>query len=441
MSDAAMPVCVLCQASPQGRKGQPYRPRLMKDGTPAAPRGWKRTADGLRCLACTQANYLPRSVRVRLSGCASGSRDEWVECLQHLNRASQAVARFANWYLQQLLAADLAMAPYAGDELPPCPAVDYYAAATRLFPEIAPRGLCTAAQMVASYYRERRFAVLVAKNRNVDTYRWDGLPVPVSNQAWRIVAEEGRGLLLRIQGAPGKSWLLRISADGINLQRLRQLVAGEAEAGAAFFVRRARAPRPGEAKGVKRKRAWFLRISVRVPKPSRARGQAAALKVLTLGHDRESLLYGVTDDPRDEPLEIPALDLREQIIGHLKRDAKRQIDAATWYRQMPRRKAKRWAARRAAGGERQNAKTAYAIKCVAQELAWQCERLGVGEVNYDVTDRGFVPRFPWRKLRDAIACALESRGIALHITAGDEPPEDETTEQTNGRCQAEERNG
>lgn len=438
-----IPTCCLCGTQPKGKKGAAYVPKLLKTGELAAPRGWKRSGAGLRCPACTQANYLNRSIRVRLVNMANDDWSEFAACRQHLAAASGQVAQFSNWLLQQLLAADLAMAPYAGNELPPCPKIDYYDEATRLFPAIAPRGLCTAAQMVTSYYRERRFAVLVAKQRNVDTYRWDGLPVPVSNQAWKIVSIDAAGILLRIQGAAGKSWLIKAYADGINWQRMKQLFAGEAEGGAAFFVRRARKPQPGEPRGATRKRSWFLRISARVPKPSFRKSRGVALKVLTLGHDAESLLFGVTDDPADEPLELPALDLRTQVAGHIKRDAKRQIDATTWYRQMPARKRRRWAARRRAACDKANAKVAYTIKCVAAELARMCEARGIGEVNYDTTDRGFLPRFPYFKLRSAIACALENAGIMLHVTGAAGADEDETNDppETNGHCQAEERNG
>lgn len=437
----AIPTCCVCGQQPKGKKlgpdkYAPYVPVALKDGTARLPRNWKWATDtDMRCPVCTQANYLPRSLRLRITGCASGSEEEWSEVKSHLNEASWQVACFANWYLQQLLAADLAMAPYAG-KMPPAPEVEWYAEATKLFPAIAPRGLCTAARMVAKYYNERRFEVLVKKKRNVDTYRWDGLPVPVSSQAWKIVAID-KAILLRIQGAPGKSWLLKVFADGPSLAAMRQIVAGEAEPGAAFFVRRARAPRPGEAKGEKRKRSWFLRISGLVPKPSR-KNATSTLKVLTLGHDREALLYGVTDDDNDEPLIVPAQDIREMLAGHRKRDRKRQVDATTWYLAMPARKRRRWAARRTAGCDKQQAKLDYAIKCVASHVAFRCERLGVGEVNYDTTPREWIESFPYRKLRSAITCALEARGIALHVSGAGDQDNDETME-SDGHCQAEER--
>lgn len=442
-----IPACCLCGQQPKGKKIKegvyaPYVPVARKDGTARLPRNWKWATDtDMRCPVCTQANYLPRSLRLRIVGCASGSLEELAEVKLHLNEASRQVACFANWYLQQLLAADLAMAPYEG-KMPPVPEVEWYGAATGLFPAIAPRGLCTAARMVLKYYRERRFEVLVQKKRNVDTYRWDGLPVPVSSQAWKLV-EMDKNILLRIQGAPGKSWLLKVFADGPSLAAMRQIVSGEAEAGAAFFVRRARAPRPGEAKGEKRKRSWFLRISALVPKPARTNSKRK-LKVMTLGHDREALLYGVSDDDSDDPLIVPGKDIREMVAGHQKRDRKRQIDATTWYRAMPARKRRRWAARRTAGCAKQQAKLTYAIKCVASHVAWRCERLGVGEVNYDTTPRDWIASFPYRQLRFALTCALEARGIALYISGADDAGDAEDTEatkKTDGHCQAEERNG
>ncbi|MCI0357920.1 MAG: hypothetical protein L0211_05455 [Planctomycetaceae bacterium] len=415
------PTCCLCGAQAKAPKAHPDKPfRRLKDGSLAAPMGWKKTADNMRCRDCTRANYITRSVRVRLIGAESGNADEWAVIRKSLNANSALVAKFANWYLQRLLAADLAMQPFEG-KLPACPEVDYYADARRLFPTINPQGLGQAARTVRAYYADRRFAVLVAKNRNVDTYRWDGLPIPVHVQSWSLVAEEDRGIILRIGGEAGGSWRVKIYADGINLTRVHQLMSGEAEAGAASFIRRARPPREGEAKGQRRKRSWYLRIAGRFPKPT-AKRKRLATKVLTLGHDKECLLYGVTDHDGDEPVEIHAADLRSMICGHRRRDRKRQVDCSTIYRAMPRRKAKRWAAARTVLAAKHQAKVTQVLKEVASHVAWKCERLGVDEVNYDPTDRGWIDGFPFHRLKSALANALEGRGIAFHSTGDDSSP-------------------
>lgn len=410
-----MTMTVTCQDCPAQTQARP-----AKDGGAKTPRSWKRTEAGFRCPQCQAAQFMPRSIRLRIVGPHESEERDVKAMYQALYEASCQSNQFANWYLQRLLAADLAVTDQIGGlpktangtpKLPPAPQVEWYHDATRLFPHVAPSSLVQQARMVASYYARERFAALVAKTRNVRSYRWDGLPVVVNAQAWKLIRLEDERIVLRAQIGPGKSWTMNVAAQGENLARMRQLVEGEATAGTAVFVRRAREPRPGETKRV---RVWYLRISAQVPRPQRGKAARRAEKVLTLGHDADCLLYGVIDEG-DETFEYPAPALRALIAAHKKLDRQRQIDASYRREGWSRRKARRWAAGRTAACARNNLKIAAEIDLAAATLVRWCQAHRVGEVNYDVTPRGWIESFPYVALRDRIKTSLENAGIYLHV--------------------------
>jgi hypothetical protein len=419
MSDRVPLNCLACQA--------PYAPkqggaRRAKDGTAKTPPGWRKTADGYRCPTCQAAAYMGRSLRVRILGVADDEPRTLPEMYAALHAASKQSNQFANWYLQQLLAADLAqLAQCRGEKkFPPCPDVpEWYGQATALFAACAPSSLVQQAQMVKRYYSKERFAALAAMVKNVRSYRWDGLPVVVNAQSWRIVRIESGGIALRAQIGPGPSWRLRIWAEGRHLAWLRQIADGEVTPGAAMFVRRARPPRPGESRG---KRVWFLRISAQVPRPQRRRGQSLSERTLRLGHDAQSLLYGALDDA-DDVFEYPAPALRSLIAAHKKLDRQRQIDASYRRQHWSGRKAKRWAAGRTAACQRNSAKVRAELALCAAALVRWCQAHDVTAVDYDVTPRGWMESFPYRALLERLRTSLENAGIYVHVEGQASEPE------------------
>lgn len=408
-----------------------------KDGSAKTPMRWRKIEGGFRCPKCQKGQFMGRSIRLRINGPHESETRDKAEMYRALNAASKESNQFGNWYLQQLLAADVlqtqgivgfAKTAKGTAKIPPAPQVDYYAAATKLFPHIAPSSLVQQARMVASYYAKERFSALVAMRRNVRGYVWDGLPVVVSAQAWKLVRLEDNLIVLRAQIGPGKSWTLRVFAEGENLQRMRQIAAGEVLPGAAMFVRRARGQRPGETKRV---RVWYLRISAQVPRPKKTRGPSLKEKTLTLGHDKESLLYGSPDEG-DDVFEYPAPTLRSLIAAHKKLDRQRQIENSFRVQisrqrgsvsvppprrgeQWSKRKALRWCAARTAACERNRNKVKAEIAMCAASLTNWCVAHNITAVDYDVTPRGWMESFPYYALTERIKVSLENAGIAVHL--------------------------
>lgn len=409
--------CIDCAAERQSS--------VAKDGSAKTPMGWRKIEGGYRCGKCQKKAFVGRSIRLRILRPAANEERDMQAMYRALNAASVESNKFANWYLQRLLAADLLQLAHCEGlpktsgkvKLPPAPNVEWYREGTRLFPSVAPSSLVQQARMVASYYAKERFAALVAMNRNVRSYRWDGLPVIVNAQAWKLVRIDSDRIVLRAQIGPGKSWHLDVFVEGENLQRMRGIADGAIIPGTAVFVRRARAPRPGEAKRV---RVWYLRISAQVPRALR-RNSRIAKSVLTLGYDAESLLYGSVDDSEDA-YEYSGYELRKSIVKYERLDRRRQIDASVRREQWSKRKARRWAADRTAACEKRANKTAAEIDLCAAHLTRWCESHGICEVNFDRSPRGFLNTFPYRRLADRIQTSLENAGIAIFFS-GDEADE------------------
>lgn len=398
------------------------------------PKRWRKTADGFRCPKCQAERYVGRSIRIRITGPAEGETRDKAEMYRALNAASASSNRFANWILQKLLAADaIQLAAISGEKtkdgklkIPKMPQVDWYREATRLFPECAPTSLCQQKQMIERYYGKERFAALVAMNKNVRSYRWDWLPVVVHVQSWKLLRIDGDKIVMRAQIGPGKSWTLNIFATGENLSRMRQLADGEVIPGTAMFVRRRREPRPGETKRV---RVWYLRVSAQVPRSKKKRQRGLKEKTMSLGYDADSLLYGVIEG-EDSPFEYPAVELRKSVVKFERLDRRRQIDNSFMRQHWKKRKANRWAVDRTASCAKRLDRVNSQLELCVASLVRVCESRGVTAIEFDTTQRDWLPSFPYAALEQRIKTSLENADIALHVLGKNEQ------QNSSGLCQA-----
>lgn len=412
---------VFCRCNPAERQ---YVSAPTKDGSTAKiPKGWRKIEEEFVCCECVAKRFFARSFRVQIVGVAgepeTGGRT-MEEFRVQLRAAAREAARYGNWLVAKLFAADQAVLTpeheWSKTKLPPCPQVDLYQPA--MFPRMSPAGMTAVAQMVRGWYSERRFDALVKMDRSVESYRFGYLPVEVRAADWKIVQQENKYIFRGVTIAPGKSWALRVFCDPHNLGHLKACVAGDALPLGLKIVRRTKQPIPGgNGKPVK---AWFFRVSVLLPrKPKRQSHQEITL---TLGHDGDSLLFG-TLDGKEEVFEFPGVEVRKQIVGGDRSDRHRQTEQSLTRGLMPRRKAQRWGADRTRVAGNRVRKIAYQLHLAASALVRWCRSHGVTSVDYDTADRGFVPHFPWRELRDNIACGLEAENIGLHVI-GEEPAAD-----------------
>lgn len=249
------------------------------------------------------------------------------------------------------------------------------------------------------------------------SYRWDGLPVPVHNQAWRLERIEEQEIVLRLQVGPGQSWRLGVVAEAVHLTRMRQLASGEAEAGTAWLMRRRRKPRPGETQV---RRSWFLRISGLFPRPTSVRGRTHQERTLRLGHDQESLWFGSIDGDPEAVFEYTGFALRKAIVGHDRMDRRRQVDDSLRRGLWSRRKQRRWTQDRSAACARARAKIDAELHLAVTALVRWCRSHRVTAIDYETDDRGFLPHFPYARLAEFLRTACENEGLALHLLTAEE---------------------
>lgn len=407
--------------------GRQVKAKLATDGeTLKLPRGWRRIGGEMLCndqgrgetkkSGCISRRYYVRSFRAQITGMAATEARTWEECRRAMAESARMSAAYGNWFTRELFAHDPAAAtppaewPRTKDgkpKLPPLPVVNGYR--PDLFPRLSGATISALAQMVRGWYSERRFEMFVALDRSIENYRFGFLPIEVRAADWKIKQAGDRYEFHGLTLAPGKSWAVSVYCDPRNLAHLKACANGTAEALALKVVRRTKQPIPGT--NGKPTRAWFCRVSVLLPRTPRRASHAET--TLTLGHDAESLLYGSLEDGSE--FEYPGWDVRKMIVGGDKADRKRQQQDSLYRGVMPRRKLKRWRQDRTRASESRARKIDYQVHCAAAALVRWCRSRGVTSVDYEITDRGFVSHFPWRKLRDYIACGLEAADIALHV--------------------------
>lgn len=409
MKDALCPeaACSRCDAK--------IKARLNKDGGLKTPRGWVRDGEAWLCPKCRQSLFVTRAYRAEIIGPADSESRNKQEFYTAAWAASTACAKFANWYLQRLFAADPAASMRFGEKpkLPAMPTVDFYRDATAMFGDLSPRVLCQLAQTVRSYYSRERFDCFVRMTRCVRSYRWSGLPIPIPRQAWSLITLPDGTLGVSLAIGPGKNWKLKMRCDASQRAALALVQAGDAVAGAASLRLVSRELRSGESAGQRRK-FWTLRIAVRSPRPkARQRHQD---KVLQLGHDAGCLWVGAIQDDADGELwEFPAVRLKQRIVGHWLKDKRRQIDDQQQGRQLSRRARKRLRGERTSLCDKHQERVRAEIKLQIATLVGRCVSAGITAVEYDTSDRGWLRSFPWSNLQTQLVAALETQGIACHL--------------------------
>lgn len=402
--------------------GKTIKARPSKDGGPKTPKGWRKLVGVFTCPECVRSAYYTRGFRVEIRGLAEGEERDVKEFRAALAAASKASARFGNWYVQRLFAADLAASPTLDktkdgkDKLPPMPEMYVYPEAVKAFPELSGGCIAGLTQMVRGWYAKRRWEALVALNRSVENYRFGYLPVEVRKQDWSLKSLADGKFCIKCAVAPGKSWLVGAWADSINLTRLRQIAKGDAIPLAMKIVRGSKTLANGE-----RVKSWFFRISAMFPRTPKRNTHKEI--TLTLGHDPGCLLFGSLEGS-DDVFEFPGVSVREIIVNGDKADKKRQQQASMCRQFTSRRGAERWGRHRSKLCEKRNRQIGKQIELAAASLARWCVSHRVTSVDYDTRSMGFVCHFPWHALKQKIHDVLEREGIALHVLESEQITEE-----------------
>lgn len=417
------PIIVTCEC------GATAKARPAKDGSAKTPMRWCKNIDGsFMCHKCREAKYITRTIRCEVSGLADSETRTLKEFVGAAYDCSRACNRGANWLLQRLFAIDPATDPTTWTKtakgstvLPALPEFNNcYSEMTRAFPEISPSVITQLASSVRRYYCKERFEVLVALSRSTRSYRSTALPIPIPMQAWKFIVLPDGFYGAQLAVSPGKSWKVKLRIDANRRSYVTQIMEGVAPfRGTATLKLISREMRSGERKGTKIQQ-WTLLVSGRFPRKRQRQNHQEI--TLQLGNDAKCLWVGqILESDRDDDFwEFPAVRLKERIVRHAMRDKRRQIDDSQMPRTISRRAQKRLKESRTAHCDTHQAFVAKEIEQQIAALVRRCVSRGVTSVDYDITDRGWTKSFPWYRLREKLAIALENEAIGLHLIGAEE---------------------
>jgi hypothetical protein len=288
------------------------------------------------------------------------------------------------------------------------PRIYLYPEARERFPALSPQTVASLVQDVQAAYRANRYELLWTGARALTTYRYPA-PYPIPSQAWRLDEEQGRWFVALRLG--DRRWRLKLRGGPhmrYQAERLRQLLTGEAQRGAATIyqvVAQHGSHRTGMSNGERDVRvmlkmaAWLQKIE---PPPREG--------VLCVRTGPDALLSIAGHDWR-----IDAAPLRGVLSATARRRHALTVNHAHERRQ-PRRRRQGMADALSELSRRSRLRIADACHTYAAHVAAYAERQRASWIEYDDRDRSALPSFPWEQLRQAIAMTLEESGMRLiHI--------------------------
>jgi hypothetical protein len=287
------------------------------------------------------------------------------------------------------------------------PRIYLYPEARQLFPNLSAQAVAALAQDVGRRYQARRYDVLWTRASSIPTYRYPA-PCAIPAQAWSLHEHEGRWT---VSLRPGdRRWGLRLRGGPhmhYQRQRLRQILAAEAERGALTIYETA-APGTGDRGSAAHGTRVMLKIAAWLPKGPAAEGDA----ILHVRTDPSALLFAEPDWRID-----PA-----PVRGVLAADARRRtsiIANLRLERGQPRRRREGIEGALSELSRRSRQRLAEACRTYAAHLVTYATERGAAVVQYDDSTRSALPHFPWEELRRRVAEKLDERQIQfLHVNAG-----------------------
>lgn len=374
---------------------------LTKAGEPRTPKGWKVLHERAHCPTCKLQAYMLRAVTLPVSGPEGAP---WATFRDALRTAWSEATRCSNWVMTEHYARDVRRD--AEDRtLRKMPHIYLYPEARERFPALSPQTVASLVQDVQAAYRANRYELLWTGARALTTYRYPA-PYPIPAQAWRLDEEQGRWFVVLRLG--DRRWRLKLRGGPhmrYQAARLRQLLTGEAQRGAATIyqvIAQSGTHRTGVSSGEREARV-MLKMAAWLPKiesPSRA-------GVLCVRTGPDALLSIAGHDWR-----IDAAPLRGVLCATARRRQALTVNLAH-ERRHPRRQRQGIADALSELSRRSRLRIADACHTYAAHVAAYADRQRALQIEYDDRDRSALPSFPWEQLRQAIATKLEESGVRL----------------------------
>jgi hypothetical protein len=366
------------------------------------PHGWKRLGETVYCGECWRERYSLRSIALPV---VEPMGEDWAAFREALKDGWTEATAAANWMMTELYARDVRR--NGEEKMPRMSRVYLYPEARLRFPRLASQTVVSIENHVQAAYRSARYELVWTCSASLPTHRYP-LPLPVHNQSWEATTADGRPVVRVRLG--GRWWNLRLKGGPrfrSQTEAYRQIVSGEAIRGELALYRiRAHdgklAGRPNGDQKVKytvvcKMVAWLARSE-----SSRARQPMHSIKVSTAG---DALLVAL--NAKDERIwRYHGDHLRRWIAEHRSMLGRLADDQ----------KAEQWpkpsfADRRTAAAVKYRNRMSSAIREIAAQLVGYATRRGFSALEYDDSNTGFSPEFPYAALREQIGSKCEAAGL------------------------------
>jgi hypothetical protein len=275
-----------------------------------------------------------------------------------------------------------------------------YPEARILFPTLPAQSVAALSQRVQASYRVHRQGILRG-TQSLPVFRYPA-PFSMPSQGWKAYEQDGRWYVAVRIG--DRRWTLRLRGGAHmrrQIERLRQLECGEAQAGDATLYQSA-ANTGDHRSGIPGRRAGrvMIKLAVWLPKPASSSGVTLRLRT-----GRTALLAFAGSDWRIDAAEMRAI---------LATDARRQRELMPSDVRLYHATARHRAGLRRARADRRrrsHLRIADACRVYAAQAAAYAARKRAGTVEYSDADQSALPHFPWERLRRHIEAKLDERGI------------------------------
>ena len=344
---------------------------------------------------------------------------EWKDLRAAVAKAWSQSREVANWFLDELYAADIRRQPGV-EKMAAMPKNYLYPKARERFPDYPSALLVAIEHAVAGKYRAARYKLLWTGETSLPAYRYP-VPYPVAGQNWKAktiderpcvrVSIAGQPFTLRLRG--GKEFARQLAA-------FRKIESGAAVQGELSLYRRKARENDGR-NGIKTNEPgrpmWQImcKLVAWLPRVERTRPEKS--RFFNLRTDAECFLYGVLED-REEPWIVNADKVRDWAAQH-QRWLNRQAEDTKHEGRRPKRRKRKLLADYDAHASKYRDRMKSFIQETCAHVAGFAVRNGVNRIKLDTSYQDYVTSFPWFQLRQQLATKLDECGIELDNANGD----------------------
>lgn len=296
-----------------------------------------------------------------------------------------------------------------------------YHAARAAAPELTSSPVSDICQRVRGRYLSDRWAVQVAAQKSVPTFR-SPLPLSIRAQNWDMLTgtdEHGRETYLVRFPLAGRlrndrPTLRLICRTGRDAALLKKIWSGEYKKATLEIL----------APGWVRKGA--IRAKVVFSKPDNEPVEPSGVFNVSTGKDH--LLIGHAEG-RDEIMRWNADWLRSRIIAYETR-RHRVSEDLKHERRAPKHRRRIWREDAGRSAEKHKNRVKTAIQQIAAQVVGRAKRCGCNVVELDNTDQSWIESFPWYQLKQELSRCCENNDVIFRDVSGDKT-------KLSGDCPAE----